>query len=203
MEKIQKAWDSCFYCIFALIFVLILGASGGMENINADVFLYKILDSMGIVAILCVTLLWVLINGGLWTYCTEHGIKSKPVLLIYIILNIMLLIMELVTYSFVVLDEQEILLYELQSIKFSVMLLMFILSVVGVILGIQLRKNLLSFKNSIGCVFISVYTIPFLSFLVESLLLGTTQISVLLTAFVWICSLSVLFLFFLGGKYLQ
>lgn len=67
MEKIQKAWDSCFYCIFALIFVLILGASGGMENINADVFLYKILDSMGIVAILCVTLLWVLINGGLWT----------------------------------------------------------------------------------------------------------------------------------------
>lgn len=29
MEKIQKAWDSCFYCIFALIICPYFGGFGG------------------------------------------------------------------------------------------------------------------------------------------------------------------------------
>ena len=109
IEKEQQNWDQCFYCIFALIFVIILGISGWGKSINASIFLPQILDSMGLVGISCVTLLWLLINGGLWSYCKMNGFETRT-LGVYIILNIVLFIGELVVYFLGVSDKLEVLL---------------------------------------------------------------------------------------------
>ncbi|WP_065220211.1 MULTISPECIES: hypothetical protein [Butyricimonas] len=196
IEKEQQNWDQCFYCIFALIFVIILSISGWGKSINASIFLPQILDSMGLVGISCVTLLWLLINGGLWSYCKMNGFETRT-LGVYIILNIVLFIGELVVYFLGVSDKLEVLLNALPSIKLGIILLTSLLSVTGIVLGIQLRANLAFFKNFVGYAFMFVYAVPFFTFLVESLLIGTTRVFILFTTIVWIYSLSVLFVFFL------
>ena len=128
-----------------------------------------------------------------------NGFETRT-LGVYIILNIVLFIGELVVYFLGVSDKLEVLLNALPSIKLGIILLTSLLSVTGIVLGIQLRANLAFFKNFVGYAFMFVYAVPFFTFLVESLLVGTTRVFILFTTIVWIYSLSVLFVFFFENR---
>ncbi|MEQ2911830.1 zinc ribbon domain-containing protein [Butyricimonas faecihominis] len=193
-------WAECFYCVFALIFVLILGINGFKENTSIQILYSEFfLYGKGIVPILCLTILWILVNMGLWSYCKMKEVELKYLFPVYMCLNIIVLFVEIIIYIIHVANISDSLMIDgtiWRLIYLFIILLSVLLVTTGFLLGLELRKKLPRFKNGIGYIFILGYIIPCVSCFIETGLTGTIKISILLTTFTWIYSLSALFLFF-------